>query len=257
MNDERPDELDRLITTSEALESLYDLFEAEEPLDEVLLRVADTARHAFADAAAVTVTVLSDVRARTAACTEDRVLRLDEAQYSSGRGPCLEAARSRVPVQVAIDDCEQRWPEFSAAARAQDVHASLSVPLIVDPSRAGEHGELVGSLNIYSRSATAFDPFDEQLMRLYTVATSNAITNSRRWQRSRDTTSQLERALTSRTDIDQAKGVLRALYGGTADEAFKRLVDDSQNQNVKVVTLARQLLESVSNRRDGDGTALG
>jgi GAF domain-containing protein len=249
MSGERPDELERLITTSEAVESLYALFDAEEPLDEVLLRVARTAASAIPDAAAVTVTELAQPEPRTAAYTEEAAVRLDAAQYSSGRGPCLEAAQRRVPVRVATDGEDQRWPEFLAATREQGVHASLSVPLILDPTETDSEGELVGSLNVYSRSATAFDPFDEQLMRLYTVAASNAITNARRWQQSRDTVAQLERALTSRTDIDQAKGLLRALHGESADEAFQRLVDESQARNVKLVTVARELIESVTKHR--------
>ena len=74
----------------------------------------------------------------------------------------------------------QRWPEFLEAAREEGVLAALSVPLILDAPEPHQHGELVGSLNIYSRNASAFDPFDEELMRLYTVAASQAITNARR-----------------------------------------------------------------------------
>ncbi|PRC56687.1 response regulator receiver protein, partial [Mycobacterium sp. ITM-2017-0098] len=84
--------------------------------------------------------------------------------------------------------------------------------------------ELVGSLNIYSRTATAFDQFDAELMRLYSVAAGQAISNSNRWRKSRETVTQLETALLSRSDIDMAKGALIALHGCSPDEAFDRLV---------------------------------
>jgi hypothetical protein len=250
MDEERPDELDRLISTSEAVESLTQFFAGEEPLDDALGRVARTAAGAIPDADAVTITVLADPKARTAAHTEDRVLRLDLVQYSSGRGPCLEAAERRTPVRVVTEGEEQHWPEFVEAARAEGVLASLSVPLIVDPPDPQQDGELVGSLNIYSRNAAAFDPFDEELMRLYTVAASLAITSARRWQQSRETVVQLEQALISRTDIDQAKGALRAIHACTADQAFARLVEESQRRNVKLHTLARELLDSLDDRAD-------
>jgi hypothetical protein len=68
MTDESVDPLVRLWTTSEAMESLRVIQDTEEPLDEVLTRVADTALNADA----VTVTVLSgDGGARTAAATDD------------------------------------------------------------------------------------------------------------------------------------------------------------------------------------------
>jgi hypothetical protein len=151
-------------------------------------------------------------------------------------------------VRVATQIEEQRWPEFVAAARDQAVLATLSVPLIVDPQDPQQDGELVGSLNVYSRNASAFDPFDEELMRLYTAAASLAITTARRWQQSRDTVAQLEQALVSRAEIDQAKGALRAIHGCTAEEAFARLREESQRRNVKLHIVATELLDSFANR---------
>lgn len=250
MRSERPGQLDRLVTTSEAVAALNALFAAEEPLDEALMRVARTAARAIPDADAVSITVLAQPKPRTAAYTDERILRLDLEQYASNRGPCLEAAEMRRAVRVSMDTEHQRWPEFIVASQDEGVHATLSVPLIVPRTEPEGEGELVGSLNIYSRSITAFDPFDEELMRLYTVAASQTITNARRWQKSRHAVAQLERALISRADIDQAKGVIRALNGCTADEAFAKLVEKSQQQNIKLQTIAEQLLDSLSERRD-------
>jgi AmiR/NasT family two-component response regulator len=99
------------------------------------------------------------------------------------------------------------------------------------------------ALNIYSHTASAFDPFDAELMRLYTVAAGQAISNAGRWQNSRETVTQLEKALLSRSDIDMAKGALIALHGCEPDEAFARLVDESQRRNVKVRDVALELLD--------------
>jgi transcriptional regulator with GAF, ATPase, and Fis domain len=252
MDEERPDELDRLVSTSEAVELLTQFFALEEPLDDALSWVARTAAGAIPDADAVTITVLADPKARTAAHTEERILHLDLVQYSSGRGPCLETAQCRTPVRVVTEDEQQRWPEFVEAARAEGVLASLSVPLIVDPVDPQQDGELVGALNIYSRNASAFDPFDEELMRLYTVAANHAITSARRWQQSRETVAQLEQALLSRTDIDQAKGALRAIHGYTAEQAFARLIEESQRRNVKLHIVAREFLDALAENAGGD-----
>lgn len=239
-SDERPGELERFIPDTEAIDGLNALSAAEEPLDEVLGRVARSACDAVPDAHAVSITVLSGRQARTAAYTDQRALRLYHEQYASGRGPCLEAARTRRSVLFTMDSSPARWPEFVTAARAEGVSATLSVPLMLDPA---EHGALFSSVNVYSRSAPAFDPFDEHLMRLYTVTASHAITNTQRWQRFRETVAQLERALSSRSEIDQAKGVLRAMTGCTADEAFATLVELSQRYHTKLRDVARQLLE--------------
>ena len=167
-------------------------------------------------------------------------LSLDDQQYASGRGPCLEAAMQRTPLRAVVDDEQHRWPEFVMAAQQVGIRASLSVPLLIEGPDSEQ--ELVGSLNIYSHTATAFDEFDVELMRLYSVAAGQAISNSNRWQKARETVNQLETALHSRSDIDMAKGALVALYGCNADEAFAKLRDDSQRRNIKLRDVSREFL---------------
>jgi AmiR/NasT family two-component response regulator len=52
----------------------------------------------------------------------------------------------------------------------------------------------------------------------------------------------LERALSSRAVIEQAKGIVMAHHGGTADEAFARLVAYSSRRNVKLRELAASIV---------------
>jgi GAF domain-containing protein len=235
--------LARLSTTSEAIDGLRDLFANEEPLHDASARVATTASHAIPHADIVSITVLTWPDARTAAHTHDLALTLDQQQYDTGRGPCLEAALQREPVRTEISAETDRWPEFVQAAQQARVRASLSIPLIV--GGLDEEQVLVGSLNIYSYTASAFDPFDEALMRLFSVAAGQAITNARRWQHSRETVTQLERALISRPEIEMAKGALIAQHGCNPEEAFARLVDQSQRRNVKLHVIAQELLSSL------------
>ncbi|ORA29896.1 GAF and ANTAR domain-containing protein [Mycobacterium aquaticum] len=242
---DRPDPLRRLDATSEAIADLRGILAGEEPLDDVLARVAQTAARAIPDADAVSITVFNGDTRRTPVCTDERIIGLDHLQQESGRGPCVEAAQRRIPVRMEISG-DTRWPEFSEAAEQLRIQAILSVPLLI----GDDDVELLGSLNVYSYTVSAFDPFDEGLMRLYTVAASAAITNARLWQQSRDTIAQLERALTSRAEIDQAKGALMSDRGCTADEAFRLLVEESQHRNVKLYDIARSLLASL--HRDPD-----
>jgi len=52
----------------------------------------------------------------------------------------------------------------------------------------------------------------------------------------------LHQALTSRAVIDQAKGILMAAHGISADEAFTRLADRSQSENRKLRDLAAEFV---------------
>jgi GAF domain-containing protein len=232
--------LARLKTTAEAIEGLRDLFAAEEILDVVAERVVMTALAAIPHADIISITVLSWPDARTAACTNEQALEIDHQQYASGRGPCLEAAQQRSPLSTLIDEEHQRWPEFVEAAQRSGIRASLSVPLLIEGMN--DEQELVGSLNIYSHTATAFDSFDAELMRLYSVAAGQAISNSSRWQSARETVTQLETALHSRSDIDMAKGALIALHGCSPQGAFDKLAAESQRRNIKLRDIAREIL---------------
>lgn len=50
----------------------------------------------------------------------------------------------------------------------------------------------------------------------------------------------------SRSDIDQAKGALRVLNGGSAEDAFSALVAQSQHENIKLRVLAKRVVEELS-----------
>ncbi|WP_460458283.1 ANTAR domain-containing protein [Angustibacter peucedani] len=56
---------------------------------------------------------------------------------------------------------------------------------------------------------------------------------------------QLREALLSRAVIDQAKGILMAQHRCDADSAFAILVRRSQDENVKLRTVATSLVRSV------------
>ncbi len=237
----RPNPLERLDEATVALEALREVFALAEPLGVVLDRVAAGAVQAVHDADGVTITVVTEDGVRTEAATEDRLVEVDQAQYAADRGPCLQAARAREAVRAVVGEHRDLWPEFEDAARRLDVCAYLSVPMLV----TGADGDrLVGSLNVHSATAGAFDPFDESVMRLFTTAASAAITNTGLWQDARVRVAQLETALYSRAEIDQAKGVLMGQHGFGADEAFAMLVQRSQHTNTKLREVAREVLAS-------------
>jgi ANTAR domain/GAF domain len=158
----------------------------------------------------------------------------------------LGSRRAAHTAAAIISQEHQRWPEFVGAAQKAGVQASLSVPLLI--AGAEDEQELVGSLNIYSHTAAAFDQFDTELVRLYSVAAGQAISNNIRWQKARETVTQLETALVSRSDIDMAKGAVIALHGCGPDEAFARLVDESQRRNIKLRDVVRDMLDRMQTK---------
>lgn len=118
---QRPDPLLWLDATAEAVAGLRDVFAAEEPLSDVLARVAQAGVRAIPDADAVSITVISSGSACStpAASTDERLIALDRVQQESGRGPCIQAAQGRRPVRVETAAVEgDRWPEFAEKAKS-------------------------------------------------------------------------------------------------------------------------------------------
>lgn len=235
-------ESDRFDAVAGALERLRGIHDLQEPLDAILQRFAESAREAIDGADEVSVMTLDGDAMRTAAATDERVVRIDDAQYAAGDGPCLEAARTEQPVRALVREARERWPDFADAAERLGVRSYLSAPLLIDE----EHdGELLGALDVYGRTDGAFDPLDTALLRFLTLAASAVISTWRRLRQAREMIDQLDEALTSRAEIEQAKGALMALNKISADEAFARLVKLSQDSNIKLRDLSRQLLVSL------------
>jgi GAF domain-containing protein len=245
VREDRPDAVERLDETTQALTELHDAFTGEESLEDALQRLAHTAARAVPDADAVTVSVMADDQPYTAAATGKDLVDLEQKQYDSGRGPCLESARELTPVRAVIGEHREQWPEFESTAEAAGVRAYLSVPVVL-PASSDAEARHIGALNIYSYTATAFDPFDEGLMQLFTTAASATITNAQRWKHSRRQVQHLERALQSRAVIEQAKGVLMAVHTCSAENAFDMLVEQSQRTNTKLRDVAAKLLASAT-----------
>ena len=156
--------------------------------------------------------------------------RLDAIQDQAGDGPCIEAARAQALVRISDTRAEKRWPQFTAAARECGVRSVLCAPLQVDE-------QCLGTLTLYAPEAAAFGEHDEADITLFATLAAIALAEAQHAE-------QLRTAITSRDLIGQAKGILMERYKIDADTAFGVLVRTSQDRNIKLGEVARQLAES-------------
>ncbi|MFI8567042.1 ANTAR domain-containing protein [Rhodococcus sp. NPDC078407] len=196
---------------------------------------------AGADMAGITVLEECGRHPETTASTDPRVHDVDADQYRADEGPCLEAARTRTMVRVRVSEAADRWPTFASNVADIGIASYLSAPLTVD----NKH---LGALNIYSYSDHGFSDVDEALVRLFVTAIEAAVWISRRATSAEDEVEGLTTAMKTRAAIEQAKGVIMALRGCTADEAFAIMATQSQQRNIKVADIAASIIESVPSR---------
>ncbi|SDQ54105.1 GAF and ANTAR domain-containing protein [Quadrisphaera sp. DSM 44207] len=165
----------------------------------------------------------------TRASTSDLPRAVDHAQYETEQGPCLDTLFERQTARIPDVDAEERWPDFAARARQLGAGSMLAVQLYVH----GEGGDL-GSLNLLSEEANAFDEESEHVALLFAAHAAVAMVGAQEQD-------QLRTALGSRDVIGQAKGILMERFTITADQAFALLVRASQHGNRKLVDVAAAL----------------
>ena len=211
----------------------------EDDLLTLLQRVVEIAHDAIDGADSTSLTIDLGGRTYTAVHTDDRTLRVDSEQYDAGDGPCLEASRTGTVVLVNADDPEDRWPRFTAAAREEEILSFLAAPLIT-----GEQS--LGSFNLYGHARSAFDTLDAEILELLTTTVSRTLGDFARFKSAREVADSIQRALQTRAPIEQAKGILMALHGVGADEAFDLLRRESQATNTRLHTVATELVTRLS-----------
>lgn len=185
------------------------------------------------------ITARYDDRPLTVASSDAGALLLDESQYDVQEGTCLHAMVTGEVVYVPDAATDPRWPAYMRTARRCGLRSSLSLPLV-----AG--GASVGALNVYSWDRVdAFTGAARAAAEGFAAQASTVLLLALRHLTSSETTRQLEAALTSRSVIDQAMGVIMAQQGCSADEAFAVLRAHSQHNNRKLRAIAEELVTSV------------
>jgi GAF domain-containing protein len=121
------------------------------------------------------------------------------------------------------------------------VHSALALPLIV-----GE--EVIGSISAYAKSRDAFAEHAVRLASQFARPAAISVYNAQSLANAQERTVRLQRALDSRSVIDQAIGIIRSRSGGTANEAFERLAHISQSENIKLYAVAEGLVEEAVRR---------
>ncbi len=190
--------------------------------------------------AAVGITVTRDGQPFTVATSDRRANELDETQYDIGQGPCLTSLETGEIVEVVDQRLDDRWPEYARRANEQGVRCSISLPLTVDNAP-------VGALNIYGYAKpNSFSDDELRAAAGFAAQASVALTLLTRHVKQAEVSEQLEQALTSRSTIDQAIGVLMGQQRCTAEDAFALLRANSQNTNRKLRDVAADLIERLT-----------
>ncbi|MDP9434937.1 MAG: GAF and ANTAR domain-containing protein [Actinomycetota bacterium] len=203
----------------------------QEGLDATLQRIVDLAVRTVPGAEHAGVSLVRSRRVvETPAATGDVVVRVDQVQYETGQGPCLDAIWEQEVVELQDLSATDRWPEFAHRATELGVRSMVSFRLFVERDTSG-------ALNFYSSNAQAFGQEAVRVGHVFAAHAGLAYDHEKQ-------VSGLRRAVESRTLIGQAQGILMAQHRVTADQAFGLLRVASQRRNVKLRDVAQEVVDT-------------
>ncbi|HEX4587467.1 MAG TPA: GAF and ANTAR domain-containing protein [Mycobacterium sp.] len=213
------------------------------PVSEILGDIAKFAVQAIpgADGAGATM-VSEDMRVESWSVTVKFVRDIDTVQYEVlGEGPCVTCMESRRPAVSGSLGSDRRWPQFGGRVARMGVHSALALPLMVGD-------QVIGAINSYAYERDSFAAHAVELGSQFAGPAAVSLYNAQLLAGARERTRQLQRALVTRSVIDQALGIIRARSGVSNEEAFERLTRMSQNANTKLYVVAEQLVDEAVRR---------
>lgn len=203
--------------------------------------VSRLARDALPASAGGGVILFRGHRPLAAAYTDETARQAGELQHQIDEGPLVSAYRENRSSTIENIADETRWPRWRASVMELDIRSSIALPL-----SAGDGA--IGAIKVYAREASSYDGSDCEALSFVARHAAVMLMNLQGYIEARTTADQLQDALLSRDVIGQAKGILMATAGLSDDEAFARLRTESQNKNVKLREVARQIVESQSSQ---------
>ena len=220
----------------QSVAALARFFVGDGTMHDTVQRVVDLAASAITPADMIGLTMMVEDKPATAFFNGPEAVHIDQAQYDSGTGPCLDAFRDRAVYTITSMTDEDRWPAFTKSALEHGVHSSMSLPL-----RTGDRA--VGALNFYARETAAFGSDEEARGQLFADQAGVVLLNAQSYWDAQLLSERMSEAMRSRAVIEQAKGILIAQSRIDADAAFAILVEASQGENRKVRDIAEEIVE--------------
>ena len=180
----------------------------------------------------------------TFGATDERVNAIDQWQYDTMKGPCVDAIQTGELQYFTDDDVQPRWRQFAETAADHAVYSVVSFPLKLDD-------EVLGAINFYSGERDALRSGQQEEGWIFATQASVVLSNVKEFEARGMQLEQLEEGLKTRTMIGQATGLLMAQEGLTSEEAFQKLVKVSQTSNVKLRDIAQRYVDAWETKAQG------
>jgi len=166
-----------------------------------------------------------------------------QLQAKLDEGPCLDTVRGGNETHLVNDTAsDERWPIWGPQAAEMGFLSTIGAAMETRSRR-------VGSLNVYARRKDAFTERDVEIVKWLATHASVALAAA-------NERAGLRIALTSRTVIGQAEGILMHAFGIDENQAFAYMQRLSQDGNEKLVSIAKRIIEGRDRISEGGAAEL-
>jgi putative methionine-R-sulfoxide reductase with GAF domain len=184
------------------------------------------------------ITLLRPRSKATVASSSDHAQKMDEVQYAFDDGPCLRAAREVKTYTVEDFRTETRFGEYTEAIADHGILSVVGVPIPLD-------GDARSGLDLYSEKAHGFDEQSVAMAEELAREASKALRMAVRIAQLTETGDNLRAAISSRTTIDIAAGVIMGQNRCSHDTAMTILKAASNGRNIKLHQVAAAVIASL------------
>lgn len=180
---------------------------------------------------------------RVMASSSERARLLELFELQNEQGPCLDCFRTGKQVNAAdlLDD--NRWPLFTAEAIGAGLRSVHSLPLRF-------RSEIIGALNLFRTEPGLLEDSELEGAQAMADIATISILQERALREAKVLADQLQRALSSRVIIEQAKGVLAERAQVNLDDAFNMLRSYARNNNRRLHDVATAVVSSLLSIED-------
>jgi hypothetical protein len=224
--------------TAQAFRAIADVVYAEHDYTRVYAAICAAAPQVVEGCDHASLLLREGRRLRTAAASDDVASRIDTFEQELSEGPCVDAIAEDAPyVEAALVD-GGRWPRLAdRVVRETPVRGMAGVRLYLGEDRTG-------ALNLFSNRGGALteQSMHEGLVLASFVSVSVLAAQERQHART------LRDGLASNREIGKAVGLMMAFHGIDDEEAFGLLRKASQDLNLKLAEVAREVVQH-HNRR--------
>ncbi len=173
----------------------------------------------------------------TSSTEEARLLELYELQ--NNEGPCLDCFRSGRP--VAGDDVtamRSSWPAFTEQLWQLGFHSAHALPMRL-------RDDTIGALNLFRLEPGRLSEADLGIGQAMADVATVGLIQERAIAARELLATQLQTALNSRVQLEQAKGVLAERTGLPMGQAFQLMREYARSRGRRLTDISAQIIEGV------------